>query len=67
MLIEIINGKAYKVAEGRCSDCCLYGRIASRCIAAELCHRGTSSFCYAELQSGEIAAIISAMGLGGEA
>lgn len=64
MVIEIINGKAFKVAVGECADCCIRGTkdYAGDCLAARLC-RNRSAFCFQELTEADRDALRAALGL----
>jgi hypothetical protein len=63
MVIEIINGKAFKVAVGVCADCCIRGTkdYAGDCLAARLCHGRNSALCFQELTDVDRAAVRSAI------
>jgi hypothetical protein len=65
MVIEIINGKAFKVAVGVCADCCIRGTkdYAGDCLAARLCHGRNSALCFQELTEADRAALRAALGL----
>lgn len=62
MVIEIINGKAFKVEVGVCANCCIRGTkdYAGDCLAARLC-RNRSAFCFQELTDADRAAVRSAI------
>lgn len=65
MILEVINGKVYRVEVGECADCSIRGSkdYAGDCLAAQLCNGRSTKFCFKALSAYERDALRAALGL----